>query len=186
MEKSMIITKLDAAKRQLETVIRLYFHNEDPVSIYTLLCAAYNIVRDVNKKRGGPPMLIKDDLIEVYVKTEYQQQMRKKLNEPENFFKHADRDHAETIEVNPAASEFMILDAVRGYSGITGEWTPLFRVFYWWVIAANESIIKAEWKEKLAGPARAARSIGRTKFFEMMLPLATRKRADGRPEKNAD
>jgi hypothetical protein len=186
MEKSLVITKLDAAKRQLETVIRLYFHDEDPVSIYTLVCAAYNIVRDVNKKLGGPPMLIKDDLIEVYVKTEFQQQMRRKLNEPENFFKHADRDHAETIEFNPDASEFMILDAVRGYSRITGEWTPLFRVFYGWVIAANESIIKAEWKEKFAGPARAARSIGKTKFFEMMLLVAMRTVADGGPEKNSD
>src|SRR5271156_4459871 len=132
MEKSITITKLDAARRQLETVIRLYFNDEDPVSIHTLVCAAYNLVRDVNKKLGGQPMLIKDDLIEVYVKTEFQEQMRRKLNEPENFFKHADRDHGETIEFNPDASEFMILDAARGYSGITGEWTPLFRVFYWW------------------------------------------------------
>lgn len=110
MEKRINITKLDAAKRQLETAIRLYFHNEDPVSIHTLVSAAYNIVRDVYRKRGGPPMFIKDDFIEVYVKAEYQNEMRKKLNEPENFFKHADRDHVEAIDFNPRASEFMIFD----------------------------------------------------------------------------
>jgi hypothetical protein len=175
MEKSIIITKLDAAKRQLETVIRLYFHYEDPVSIHTLVCAAYNIVHDIKRKRGGPPMLVKDDLIKVYVKTEYQQQMRKKLNEPENFFKHADRDHAATIEFNSDASEFMIWDAVRGYFEITGEWTPLFQVFTGWFISVNEKIIKAEWKETYAGSARAARNIGRTKFFEMMLPIVLRR-----------
>jgi hypothetical protein len=186
IEKSINVTKLDAATRQLETAIRLYFHDEDPVSIHTLVGASYNIIRDINRKRGGPPMLIKDDLIELYVKTEYQQAMRKKLNEPENFFKHADRDHAETIEFNPDASEFMILDAVRGYSGITGEWAPLFRVLYWWVITANESIIKAEFKEKLAATARAARSIGKTKFFEMMLPAAMRIPSVGRPQESSE
>lgn len=174
MEKSITITKLDAARRQLETVIRLYFHYEDPVSIHTLVCAAYNIVRDINRKRGGPPMLIKDEFVEVHIKTEYQQQVRKKLNEPENFFKHADQDHVGTIEFNPDGSEFMIWDAVRGYFRITGEWTPLFQVFNMWFIAANEEILKAELKEKLAESARASKSVGRTKFFEMMLPVVMR------------
>jgi hypothetical protein len=39
------VSKLDAAKRQLETVIRLYFSNGDPVSIHTLTAAAYNVLR---------------------------------------------------------------------------------------------------------------------------------------------
>jgi hypothetical protein len=30
------VTKLDAAKKQLETAIMLYFHDGDPVSIHTL------------------------------------------------------------------------------------------------------------------------------------------------------
>lgn len=182
MEKSIIVTKLDAAKRQLETAIRLYFHNEDPVSIHTLVCAAYNVVRDVNRKRRGPPMLVKDEFIEVYVKPEYQEQMRKKLNEPENFFKHAERNHAGTIEFNPRASEFMISDAARGYFRITGEWTPLFQVFNSWFIAVNENLLKAEWKQKFADPAQAARSLGRTKFFVMVLPVAMRTRTGGPTE----
>ena len=56
MEQTIIVAKLDAAKRQLETAIRLYFSNGDPISIHTLAGAAYNIVWDVNKKRGGSPM----------------------------------------------------------------------------------------------------------------------------------
>jgi len=51
--QKLTISKLDAAKRQLETVIRLYFVHGDPVSIHTLTSAAYNVIRDVNKKRGG-------------------------------------------------------------------------------------------------------------------------------------
>jgi hypothetical protein len=183
MERSVTITKLDAAKRQLETAIRLYFRDEDPVSIHTLSGAAYNIIRDVSKKRGGPPMFIKDDYIETYIKTEYHQQVRKKLNEPENFFKHADQDPVGKIEFNPDASELMIWDAVSGYFGITGEWTPLFQVFNGWFIATKENLLKAEWKAAYAVPAGAARSVGRTKFFEMMLPVAMRSGTGGRPEK---
>lgn len=70
---------------------------------------------------------------------------------------------------------------VRGYYRITGEWTPLFNVFSGWVIAANESIIKAEFKEKLAASVRAAKSVGKTKYFEMMLPAAMKTPNVGRP-----
>ncbi len=37
------ITKLDAAKRQLSCAIRMFFANEDPVSVYTLGNAAPEI-----------------------------------------------------------------------------------------------------------------------------------------------
>ncbi len=170
MEKSIIITKLDAAKRQLETAIRLYFRDEDPVSIHTLACAAYNVIRDVNREQGGC-LLIKDEFVAVYVKPGHEREVRNKLNEAENFFKHADRDHLERIEFDPDASAFIIWDATRGYFRIAREWSPLFQVFNLWFVATNENIIKAELKEKLADPARAARSVGKTKFFELMLPM---------------
>ncbi len=46
------ISKLDAAKRQLDTAIRLYFCDGDPVSIHTLAAASYNILRDVTEQIG--------------------------------------------------------------------------------------------------------------------------------------
>lgn len=53
------VAKLDAAKRQLETAIRLYFASADPVSIHTLTAAAYQLLLDLNKKAGGEPMFMK-------------------------------------------------------------------------------------------------------------------------------
>jgi hypothetical protein len=57
--KEFKVSKLDAAKRQLETAIRLYFSDGDPVSIHTLTAAAYNILRDVTKQKGVELMLVK-------------------------------------------------------------------------------------------------------------------------------
>ena len=52
----LTIPKLDAAKRQLETAIRLYFSSADPVAVHTLTAAAYNVIRDVTAKLGAEPM----------------------------------------------------------------------------------------------------------------------------------
>jgi len=79
------LNKLDAAHSQITSAIFMYFHWGDPISIHTLVAAAYGIVKDINKHRGGKPMTqdfesIKDKktrkiLVDVF-------------HEPQNFFKH--------------------------------------------------------------------------------------------------
>ena len=54
LKQKLRLTKLDAARRQLETAVRLYFHEGDPVSTHTLAAAAYNVLRALNKRQGGP------------------------------------------------------------------------------------------------------------------------------------
>jgi hypothetical protein len=51
------VSKLDAARRQLETAVRLYFCEGDPVSMHTLTSAAYQVLSDINRAQGGRPML---------------------------------------------------------------------------------------------------------------------------------
>ena len=47
------ISKLDAACRQLDCAIELWFADGDPVSIHTLACASHQIIHDI-KKLGHP------------------------------------------------------------------------------------------------------------------------------------
>jgi hypothetical protein len=110
MDKILTISKLDAAKRQLEIAIRLYFSDGDPVSIHTLTAAAYNIIHDISIKRDAGSMFVKDMIFD-YVKPEYQEVIRQSVNKAENFFKHADRDHEASLDFNPDQSETYILDA---------------------------------------------------------------------------
>jgi hypothetical protein len=176
IRKNITITKLDAAKRQLETVVRLYFHNGDPVSIHTLVAAAHTVTRNINEKRRGSPM-IKDDLIDAYAKPDYQKRVLVQLNEAENFFKHADRDHAATLDFNPDESEIWMLDAIRQYQRLTGEETPLFGVFIRWYMINNQELfdeLPKETKLFLTKSKPRALGLGKSAFFNLILPALMR------------
>ena len=51
-EAETSVSKLDAARRQLDAAIRMYLANEDELAIHTLAAAAYRILRDLLEKRG--------------------------------------------------------------------------------------------------------------------------------------
>ena len=90
MDTKLRVSKLEAGKRQLETAIILYFNYGDTVSIHTLSAAAYGVLRDLNEKRGGEPMF-KEPLWQL-MDTPELREYRKLINQPENFFKHSDRN----------------------------------------------------------------------------------------------
>ena len=134
------ISKLDAAKRQLEVAIRLYFHFGDPVAIHTLTAAAYNVLKDINSDRGGKQVLMKGQLAKEFIRPEYQKEVIRKLNEAENFFKHADRDPQGVLKFRPRQSEFLLWEAVEIYQRLTGEITPFLHAYRGWFMMHNQPI----------------------------------------------
>ena len=172
MPPSLTISKLDAAKRQLETAIRIYFYSGDPVSLHTLTAAAYNVVRDLNEKRGGAPMVIKERMFE-FVRPECQKELREKINEAENFFKHADRDHSATLEFHPNSTELLIFDACSKYVELSGEFPPLFQILNGWMMITHEEIFNLpdDQKKKLREAAKTFTAAGKVAYFNDMLPL---------------
>jgi len=52
VKPDLIINKLEAARRQLDTAIRLKFANEDDLAVHTITAAAFRILRDITQKRG--------------------------------------------------------------------------------------------------------------------------------------
>lgn len=132
------ISKLDAAKRQLEVAIRLYFHFGDPVAIHTLTAAAYNVLKDINSHRGGEQVLMKAQLAKEFIRPEYQKEFIKKLNEAENFFKHANSDPEAVLKFKPRQSEFLLWEAVEIYQRLTGEITPFLHAYRGWFMMHNQ------------------------------------------------
>lgn len=124
---SLKLTKIDAAKRQLEAAIVLFFDDGDPVAIHTLACAAYDVLDGINQHRGGQ---------EMWVKRRYPQlpgrPTRGDINEYQNFLKHADKDPEGTLDFFPILTEPILADACETYRTITKEENPLFGVFMRW------------------------------------------------------
>ena len=84
-DAEITLTKLDAAKRQLRTAIRLWFEDGDPVSVHALAYAAYEIAHVVSKKRNHTRRdLIYDSLA---VKDEYRAEFNISIKKHANFFK---------------------------------------------------------------------------------------------------
>ena len=170
LKKSLTISKLDAVKRQLETFVRLYFHSGDPVAIHTLVAAAFSVVCDLNEKRGGGPTL--HDRIFENVKPEHHKLLRDKMNEAQNFFKHADRDHEETLEFNPDSTELMAMDACYKYVELSGEFPPLFQVFNGWMMLTHQEIFTLPEGQagNLKDLADTFVTTGKAAYFKDMLP----------------
>jgi hypothetical protein len=106
------VTKLDAAKRQLRTAIRLWFEDGDPVSIHTLAFAAYEIAHVVSKKRNPTRRdLIFDSLT---IKEEHRGDWNKTIKRQADFFKHANRDPEGSIKFPPLISLFFMMGAGAG------------------------------------------------------------------------
>ena len=138
--KKIPVTKLDAVRRQLETGVILWFHDGDPVSIHTLIAAAYQILYNLNQKRGGSPMMKNGKNI----RPEYLREWHRVLAKWENFFKHADRDPLETLLFPPQVTRTFMLDAIEKYHELAHEQRPLFRLFTSYLAANEPRLFKKE------------------------------------------
>src|SRR6476660_10353827 len=122
------ISKLDAARRQLETAILLYFHEGDPVSIHTLACAAHEVIRDFNKATGGKRTMTEE--IEDLIKPQMLREYRSTLKKAQNFFKHHRKGQERaTVDLVPHYTQVIILDACYTYRRLTRERLAILATF---------------------------------------------------------
>jgi hypothetical protein len=133
------ISKLDAARRQIDTAVRLYFDRGDPVSIHTLAAAAFEILKDLDKQ--APKTGTFYDLIAQYVQPEYRKVVTKTLKEAQNFFKHADRDAEAVFEFSLAEPELFLLGACDKFRELGGHRSAEMAVFIIWFTLQNPGMI---------------------------------------------
>ena len=104
------LTKLDAARRQLQTAIILWFTNGDSVSIHTLAAAAYQVIYTATKKRAPDrPALLFDSQLLTGVR---RQAFNSTMKSFASFFKHADLDTDTILYFNPTISEKLIFYSI--------------------------------------------------------------------------
>ncbi len=138
------VTKLDAARNQLDTAIRLFLAEADPVSTHTLAAAAYEILDGVAKQRqrrgaGGAPM---SEVLDQIIKPEARSEFLKLMRAPQNFFKHAASDPEATLEFFAATQgHFWILLGVESYKALTKSLTMPMQVFLVWFMLVNPDLV---------------------------------------------
>jgi hypothetical protein len=106
----MNVSKLDAAKRQLHTAIRLWFADEDPVSIHTLVSAAHEIVHTLFRRKGLNGPLFDHPVIPV----EDRPIVGKIITSAAVAFKHARHDPDGITEFDPTSNEILIYTCING------------------------------------------------------------------------
>jgi hypothetical protein len=79
------ITKIDGARRQIETAIELYFDNKDSLSVHTLAWAAFKVLFDLYPHHNSDGF---DAQLDAILGKEGWQSM----SGVANFLKHADSD----------------------------------------------------------------------------------------------
>ena len=168
----MKVSKLDAARRQLETAIRIYFSDGDPVATHTLAAAAHQLLADLTRARGSTPMLTEPLL--TMVRQDQVKQARDRLKAAANFFKHADRDPGDIHTFNLSQTEFILVDACYKYKELTGELVPVLAVYTGWFWLGPGAQLVDVTKAKLLDQFRAAfRGESKGAFFKQVLPMVS-------------
>jgi hypothetical protein len=133
MHERIQISKLDAARRQVDVAIRLLFDGVDPVAVHTLIGAASVIITDLVEKHH--PENSWDRYAQEANKitaSEYFQVMRK----PQNFLKHARDDADATLDFDPKDTESVAFWAVMNL-GNFGELSMEASVLQLWYLACH-------------------------------------------------
>jgi hypothetical protein len=130
MPKRIIkVSILDAAKRQMETAVRLYFNDADPVSVYTLTGASHAVLTDLIKKNGS-----KSSVSDFSIRNEYKREVRSKIRKAKNHLHSAAKNPESTVTVNVLTNEYFLFDACEKYMALTSEHVPYFIIFRGWFV----------------------------------------------------
>jgi hypothetical protein len=108
------------------------------------------------------------------VKPEFRRAIRDRLNEAQNYFKHADRDGGRTLSFDPAVSEILMLDATWAYRRLAGERPALLGVFeLWGFLTFAREYVSYSGADQIDQTLRSRLSaLSRQSFFDEMISTA--------------
>lgn len=168
-EGKLPVTKLDAAVRQLETAITMWFADGDPVSICTLSSAAHEIIDSLNTGFGGSPTMLQGR--NIY--PEKRDLALALLRMAPNFFKHGGKDPNETHFFAVKGQVAILADAVATYNSWKIGKRPIFEVFTGWLLLESPEFFTNAAEVIAVSPTAAAQILraGKMNYFQMALPV---------------
>lgn len=125
-----LISKREAARRQLDAAIRLHFADDDPVVVHSLASSAANLYSDLVEQTTPNPSWRKRF---TNGGEHHESEVKAILNQAWNFFKHADRDPAESLDFDPTQTELMLFYATLE-CGELEPTTEIMQLFQLWLL----------------------------------------------------
>jgi hypothetical protein len=125
------ISKLDAAQRQLDVAIQLWFLDGDELAIHTLAAAAYQLVHDLKEHRGIEKSLLYDAKM---IKDEHRKKWIAVVKKPANFLKHANNDPEGTLEFHPLETLAIIMAAASGLRFLGAQTSGTVGALTFWLV----------------------------------------------------
>ena len=178
MNPKLKLSKLDCARRQLELAIELFFMERDPVSIHTLAGAARQLLVDINKHRGGKPLMTESEALKEMVIPGKEVELARLFRKPENFFKHAKKDPEATIDFSPELNEIVLWETSAKYRELTSETTPAMGAINIWFAIKHPDIFtegafqQEEFKKRFRNAASGLGSLSKIQFYKEILSAA--------------
>lgn len=165
------VSKLDAARRQLDAALLLYFNEADPIGIHSLTAAAHGVLRDLSSK-AGTHMPIEGSLLQE-LGPDFTKEVMLAMRRSQNFFKHADRDAESELEFWPQSTDLLLLDCAAKYFEMTGGQTILQKAYVNWCSVHYPQFWRGT---KMAGLVRKASkdfgAMGRVEFLREFMTTA--------------
>lgn len=160
---------MDAARRQLETALLLYFNSQDVLAIHTLASASYELLKDLH----GPGLIERS--AEHYLDEATMAELRRFLRKPQNFLKHASRDPEATLEFSSRSTDLMLLEAAAKFVEVTGEHPHLLIAFEkWFFMHHPEFLTSPDHKAMIEKAARTIWPMTRLEFLRQFLVTAVK------------
>lgn len=165
MGERIQVTKTEAAKSQLKTAIRLFFDDTDPVSVHTLAAAAHGILHDLGPEfeedYNGVALRGRGSVIKALPVNVPRNKFVAFIHKAQNFFKHADRDRNDILELDTVLTEGYLMDAYQMYFRLVDQSFTEGHVYLGWIAVIHPDWIQeGPWKEGGALIRRRAEELG--------------------------
>jgi len=149
------VSKLEAAHRQLDSALSLWFADGDSISVHTLVGAAYQIIQDVSHNRGGPDDLLNSE----FVPARFRDELRGDLRRDVLFFRNADRDAGTVSVLAPVPTLLFLILCVQTLRDLNEKLTDHQMAFLGWTAVAHPELVTGAVRNTYAALAPEQRAL---------------------------
>jgi hypothetical protein len=133
------VTKIEAARRQLDAAIRMLFMNEDIFAIHTVTMSAFRVLRDLAGKKDNSAM---NKFMRETIKPGKEKAFWGSISYLANFLKHADKDgDVMSNQVDEKVNDYAIQIACWYYQDLCQKLTPEMQAFSTWFMAIHPDLL---------------------------------------------